>query len=346
MTVQSGFVKHKRYHTNDDYTKSAISEWTREETVEMNDGTRTLNDIMDAENNKFNYGDGTIAGGNNQVVTGKYNIEDQHDEYARITGGGSADNNRRNIETLDWNGNVKFAGTITTGNNINLNDVLLLTHPVGSYYWSSNPTNPHDLFGGTWARVTNKFIYAVGDNQQVGVTGGSELTGFTFNGTTNPHNISVSELPPHAHTYDKATGVGDHTLTLDEIPSHAHSLGNNASGLAQAAGEHRHDSKFPQPVEAYDTEGQRPIEIIATDIYGTDQKTSYDGEHTHTVQLSGSTEVNGGGLAHNHPLSTTPDTSTSSVGGGEGHTHDFTVNPNNIPNMPPFETAYCWKRTA
>lgn len=32
---------------------------------------------------------------------------------------------------------------------------LNLAHPVGSYYWSEDPTNPSVLFGGTWVKFDN-----------------------------------------------------------------------------------------------------------------------------------------------------------------------------------------------
>lgn len=357
MTVRSGFVKHKRYHTNDDYTKSAISEWTREETVEMNDGTRTLNDIMDAEHNKLNYGNGTIAGGNNQVVTGKYNIADNNNEYARITGGGTADNARSNIETLDWQGNVKFAGTITTGNNINLNDVLLLAHPVGSYYWSSDPTNPSQLFGGRWTPVKNKFIYALGDGQQVGTTGGSEYTGFSVTTNTNGHNLTENELPMHHHKYNEATAVENHPLSESEIPSHTHQLGNNA--IVDTGGSHKHKYGLYVPTQGVygldNTHEGEPgviqIETIQTDnvdMVNTDENPSGTtiNPPTHSHTLSGTTEARGGGSGHTHGLTRNTDANTGDVGGGAAHSHPITVSTDDIPNMPPFEMAYCWRRTA
>lgn len=51
--------------------------------------------------------------------------------------------------------------------------VLDKTHPVGSLYWSSDPTNPGSLFGGTWTQIKDKFILAAGDTYKNGATGGS-----------------------------------------------------------------------------------------------------------------------------------------------------------------------------
>ena len=62
--------------------------------------------------------------------------------------------------------------------------ILLAAHPVGSYYWSSESTDPGTLFGGTWERVKDRFVYAVGDGSAAGDTGG-EAT----------HTLTEAELP-------------------------------------------------------------------------------------------------------------------------------------------------------
>jgi hypothetical protein len=64
----------------------------------------------------FTSGIGTIANSDYQRVEGKFNIEDTEGKYACIVGGGSRDTDRKNIYTLDWEGNGAFAGSITIGN--------------------------------------------------------------------------------------------------------------------------------------------------------------------------------------------------------------------------------------
>lgn len=61
-------------------------------------------------------------------------------------------------------------------------------HPVGSYYWSSEATDPGTLFGGTWEQIKDRFIYAAG-SKGVGETGGAES-----------HVLTVDEIPAHNHT--------------------------------------------------------------------------------------------------------------------------------------------------
>lgn len=59
----------------------------------------------------------TVAASGSQHVQGKYNEIDSLDKYAHIVGGGTgtAEEQRKNIHTLDWNGNGWFAGDVTVG---------------------------------------------------------------------------------------------------------------------------------------------------------------------------------------------------------------------------------------
>ncbi len=50
----------------------------------------------------------TIAKGTAQHVQGKFNVEDTQNKYAHIVGGGASDTDRKNIHTLDWNGNAWY----------------------------------------------------------------------------------------------------------------------------------------------------------------------------------------------------------------------------------------------
>lgn len=50
---------------------------------------------------------------------------------------------------------------------------MLAAHPVGSYYWSDDPTDPGTLFGGTWERIKDVFVLAAGDTYAIGANGGN-----------------------------------------------------------------------------------------------------------------------------------------------------------------------------
>lgn len=59
-------------------------------------------------------GQGTIATSSAQHAQGRYNVEDKDNKYAHIVGNGTA-TNRKNIHTLDWNGNGWFAKDVYVG---------------------------------------------------------------------------------------------------------------------------------------------------------------------------------------------------------------------------------------
>lgn len=69
-----------------------------------------------------------------------------------------------------------------------MDQLLNLVHPIGSYYWSENSTNPGSIFGGTWEQIKDRFILAAGDAYTAGATGG-EAT----------HRLSTDEMPSHRH---------------------------------------------------------------------------------------------------------------------------------------------------
>ena len=57
-------------------------------------------------------GNSTKASGYAQHVQGKYNVIDENNKYAHIVGGGTSENKRKNIHTLDWDGNAEYAGDV------------------------------------------------------------------------------------------------------------------------------------------------------------------------------------------------------------------------------------------
>lgn len=62
-------------------------------------------------------GCGTIASSSYQHVQGKYNKEDKSNKYAHIVGNGTNEASRKNIHTLDWDGNGWFLGNVYVGEN-------------------------------------------------------------------------------------------------------------------------------------------------------------------------------------------------------------------------------------
>jgi hypothetical protein len=73
-------------------------------------------------------------------------------------------------------------------------------YPVGSIYLAFNHINPANLFGGTWERIENAFLWASAASDTIGVTGGEKT-----------HTLTVNEMPTHKHqvaAYKSTDGNG------------------------------------------------------------------------------------------------------------------------------------------
>lgn len=77
----------------------------------------------------------------------------------------------------------------------------LQAYPVGSIYIAYNHTNPGTLFGGTWTRITNAFLWAIDENGGIGVTGGAKTV-----------TLTEAQMPKHNHggTYTNAGTARTH----------------------------------------------------------------------------------------------------------------------------------------
>ena len=94
-----------------------------------------------------------------------------------------------------WNENTDIIDTemqaIRSGTDDVMKETLLnFCYPIGSIYWSGVATNPHDLFGGTWEQIKDKFVWAKGDSDVLDATGGEKT-----------HTLTTTEMPSHTHTF-------------------------------------------------------------------------------------------------------------------------------------------------
>lgn len=69
-----------------------------------------------------------------------------------------------------------------------LPSIVDFVYPVGSIYLSYSHVSPATLFGGTWMRIENAFLWATTASGTIGQTGGEET-----------HTLTVDELPAHSH---------------------------------------------------------------------------------------------------------------------------------------------------
>ena len=61
-------------------------------------------------------------------------------------------------------------------------------YPVGSVYICYSHVSPADLFGGTWVRIENAFLWGVDSKGTIGQTGGAKT-----------HTLTLDEIPAHSH---------------------------------------------------------------------------------------------------------------------------------------------------
>ena len=83
-----------------------------------------------------------------------------------------------------------------------MQSLLDYIYPVGSIYLSYSHVNPGTLFGGTWVRIENAFLWATGATGTIGQTGGEQT-----------HVLTVNEMPSHSHPFSNDPTKGGYSLT-------------------------------------------------------------------------------------------------------------------------------------
>lgn len=215
---------------------------------------------------------------------------------------------------------IKAAMYRVTKNGVNIGSVTALfktpqivreVFPVGAIYMSVNSTNPSTLFGGTWERISGRFLFAADSSHTAGSTGG-EAT----------HKLTAAEMPAHTHTgpnHQHAIGTHSHT-----IPAHTH------TASASSAGAHTHTiSRWK-----YATPTAGGTGYLASGSKDANYTTSSAGAHTHTITVSKKEAFS----TSTHDVMYTTWEGTNNTGSaGSGSAHN---------NMPPYLSVYVWKRTA
>ena len=97
-------------------------------------------------------------------------------------------------------------------------NAFLAAHPVGDYWWTSSSIDPNTEYGGTWEKVTDKFIYASG-SKSVGDTGGSETV-----------TLTVDQIPSHSHGVPAYRDDGTSKNRLSKLGSGVSSVSSDATG--------------------------------------------------------------------------------------------------------------------
>ena len=124
--------------------------------------------------------------------------------------------------------------------------LLDMVYPVGSIYMSVNSTDPSVLFGGTWAQIIGRFLWATVNNPMA--TGGSK--------TTNNTALTIDQIPSHNHTlsrpvwYNSEIGVNDYSI-YGQTSTTTRTVANSTSISNTGGGQGHSHTYMPPYYEVY-----------------------------------------------------------------------------------------------
>lgn len=81
--------------------------------------------------------------------------------------------------------------------------IINIAHPVGSYYITEDNTNPQSIFGGTWAKVQAKFLFASGSLTERGTTFDYDVG---YEDGQRAVLLKTEHMPSHSHPIDEVHG--------------------------------------------------------------------------------------------------------------------------------------------
>lgn len=201
---------------------------------------------------------------------------------------------------------------------INLNAILLdLLYPVGSVYTSVNDPYEgecpiqHTLGIGTWERITDTFLYAKGEEDELGATGGSK------------NAIVVS------HTHSVTGGTHTHPVNISEATiKHTQIAGWNVNSGSQIS-----ESDLNNFIKGLPTDNSAELTNISNPG-GSIGALNWVNKSSNNVPIIKVTSKN---------------THTATIQSGSGsHTHSVSTEgvSGEGKNMPPYLVVMAWKRVA
>ena len=166
--------------------------------------------------------------------------------------------------------------------------MMLLAHPIGSIYESTDATSPADLFGGTWEQIKDRVLVAAGDNFGAGTTGGNAN-----------HRLTIDEMPVHSHAASTGgAGTHSHTRGTMEITGNfgntdpqSYSWSGTSDPYANGAFSQSNFNGRYRGTNAKGSGHARQIDFVASRAWSG--STSNDGYHSHSVSVGNT----GGGKA-------------------------------------------------
>jgi len=108
---------------------------------------------------------------------------------------------------------------------VQMRSILDFIYPVGSIYISYSHNDPATMFGGTWVRIENAFLWGCDAEGGIGTTGGEKT-----------HTLTVNELPVHTHNVPVANTASGTTAASNKIrynndsTSYVGTIASNSTG--------------------------------------------------------------------------------------------------------------------
>ena len=162
---------------------------------------------------------------------------------------------------------------------VNIFDAI---YPVGSLYWSSKPTNPSTLFGGTWKQIKDMFVLACGDTYTNGATGG-------YRNTT----LGVENLPTHSHGLNRHT----HSFTPSgTVSAHSHGLNSHTHSFTPSGKVSAHVHKLNNHRHVFTPDGTVAFHShsLNAHTHSFSATTGGTGKHSHNVVVGAASSPGGG----------------------------------------------------
>ena len=144
---------------------------------------------------------------------------------------------------IAWDTNI--TGNLTVHGSVNVTSfaeavyktLLDRFYPINSIYISYSHTNPETLFGGTWQRLANRFLWGCDEQGTIGSTGGSEKV-----------TLNIDQMPVHSHPvmFDGYGSNADGVLTFKQSSSAGYfGRGNQDGYVATTGAGQAHDNMPP-----------------------------------------------------------------------------------------------------
>ena len=208
-------------------------------------------------------------------------------------------------------------------------------YPVGSIYMSVSYADPGSLFGGTWDKISGRFLLAADSSHEAGSTGGSndavvvQHSHTASTGTSGSHSHDATTYSGGSHTHSISGGSHSHSASTSSAGSHYHDVNTNLGSGWSAGG--TTDRLFYGKYQSGRSMGE---------FFGIPSA----GAHTHTVSVSTSS-------SHSHSMTSAGSHShTVDVDSAGGHSHTVSVNSTGSSgtdkNMPAYLAVNMWQRVA